>query len=241
MAIAIEPKSENYVDLPLTNFPIKEDTMKRMTDVNAVLMPVVRQYNTYFADGNLAACNDLLKNNPDVLDCFFNADKWNWTRDAIIAIQRFFSEEVVTFINNVAQNTVGINDSPTSEQASLVLYSAEKVDSLITLLTQKVDDNHNEVNDKINKIEAVKTATLSASGWSNTVPYTQSISVAGTSANDRPIISIYLGISPTAVNVKAQNKAWGMVDRAVSSTNTITFYCYNKKPTVDFSVQIKGV
>ena len=90
MAIAIEPKSENYVDLPLTNFPIKEDTMKRMTDVNAVLMPVVRQYNTYFADGNLAACNDLLKNNPDVLDCFFNADKWNWTRDAIIAIQRFF-------------------------------------------------------------------------------------------------------------------------------------------------------
>lgn len=77
MAIAIEPKSENYVDLPLTNFPIKEDTMKRMTDVNAVLMPVVRQYNTYFADGNLAACNDLLKNNPDVLDCFFNADKWN--------------------------------------------------------------------------------------------------------------------------------------------------------------------
>lgn len=70
MAIAIEPKSENYVDLPLTNFPIKEDTMKRMTDVNAVLMPVVRQYNTYFADGNLAACNDLLKNNPDVLDCF---------------------------------------------------------------------------------------------------------------------------------------------------------------------------
>lgn len=46
MAIAIEPKSENYVDLPLTNFPIKEDTMKRMTDVNAVLMPVVRQYNT---------------------------------------------------------------------------------------------------------------------------------------------------------------------------------------------------
>ena len=85
------------------------------------------------------------------------------------------------------------------------------------------------------------TATLSASGWSNTVPYTQSISVAGTSANDRPIISIYLGTSPTAVNVKAQNKALGMVDRAVSSTNTITFYCYNKKPTVDFSVQIKGV
>ena len=241
MAIAIEPKSENYVDLPLTNFPIKEDTMKRMTNVNAVLMPVVRQYNTYFADGNLAACNDLLKNNPDVLDCFFNADKWNWTRDAIIAVQRYFLEEVVTFINNVAQNTVGINDNPTAEQASLVAYSAEKVDSLITLLTQKVDDNQSEVNAEINKIEAVKTATLSASGWTSSAPYTQTVTVSGTSANDRPIISIYLGTSPTAVNVKAQNKAWGMVDRAVSATNSITFYCYNKKPTVDFSVQIKGV
>ena len=241
MAVTIEPATQKYVDLPLTDFPVKEDTRKRMMDINSVLMPVVTQYNSYFAQGNLAACNDLIKNNPDVLDCFFNAEKWNWTRDAIIAIQRFFLEEVVVFVNNVAQNTVGINDDPTAEQASLVAYSAEKVDVLITLLTQKVDDNLTETNAEINKIEAVKTAKLLVSGWTSDIPYTQAVSVPGTTENDRPIISVYHGESPTPNDVKAQNKAWGMVDRAVSSTNAITFYCYNKKPTVDFSVQIKGV
>lgn len=130
MAVALEPATQKYVDLPLTEFPVKEDNRKRMMDINSVLMPVVTQYNSYFAQGNLAACNDIIKNNPDVLDCFFNAEKWNWLRDAIIAQQRFYLEDVVKFINTVAQNTVGIEDNPTAEQASLVAYSAEKVNTL---------------------------------------------------------------------------------------------------------------
>lgn len=130
MAVILEQATQKYVDLPLTEFPVKEDTKKRMMDINSVLMPVVMQYNSYFSQGNLAACNDLIKNNPDILDCFFNAEKWNWTRDAVIALQRFYLEDVTAFIHSVAQNTVGIEDNPTAEQAVLVAYSAEKVNTL---------------------------------------------------------------------------------------------------------------
>lgn len=151
MAVTIEPAEKKYVDLPLTEFPVKEDTKKRMMDINSVLMPVVTQYNSYFAQGNLAACNDLIKNNPDVLDCFFNAEKWNWTRDAIIALQRFYLEDVVTFINAVAQNTVGIEDNPADEQASLVAYSAAKVNSLF------------------DRFRSIRDVTIPVSGFENNV------------------------------------------------------------------------
>lgn len=151
MAVTIEPAEKKYVDLPLTEFPVKEDTKKRMMDINSVLMPVVTQYNSYFAQGNLAACNDLIKNNPDVLDCFFNAEKWNWARDAIIALQRFYLEDVVTFINAVAQNTVGIEDNPADGQASLVAYSAAKVNSLF------------------DRFRSIRDVTIPVSGFENNV------------------------------------------------------------------------
>lgn len=151
MAVTIEPAEKKYVDLPLTEFPVKEDTKKRMMDINSVLMPVVTQYNSYFAQGNLAACNDLIKNNPDVLDCFFNAEKWNWTRDAIIALQRFYLEDVVTFINAVAQNAIGIEDNPADEQAGLVAYSAAKVNSLF------------------DRFRSIRDVTIPVSGFENNV------------------------------------------------------------------------
>ena len=136
---AIEPKTETYIDLPLTNFPVSEDTPIRMNDVDAVLMPVVLQYNQYYAAGNLAACNTLLSNNPNLVKCLFNADKYNWLRDAVIAIQRYYLEDVQTFINTVAQNTIGIEDNPTEEQMNFVTYSAKKINNTILDLIDKIN------------------------------------------------------------------------------------------------------
>lgn len=124
----IEPKTETYIDLPLTSFPVSEDSVIRKSDVDAVIMPVVQQYNEYFAAGNLAACNALKESNPNILKCIFTADDFNWTRDAILAIQRYYLEDVQTFIEVVARATVGIEDNPTEEQKTLVSYSAAKVD-----------------------------------------------------------------------------------------------------------------
>lgn len=230
MAITIEPKLDKYIDLPLTDFPVKEDTRKRMMDVNSVLMPVVKQYNIYFADGNLAACNDLLKNNPDIQDCIFNADKWNWSRDAIIAIQRFFLEEVVTFINNVAQNALGVNDNPTDEQLLTTSYSTGYINTVIDI-----------INTQLSKIQNSTIITLLASDWSDSAPYSQRIAVPGLQATDEPGVYPWTPKTLTADATKIQRKMAALITAGETEDGYITLYCGYKKPTVDFQIILKGV
>lgn len=99
----------------------------------------------------------------------------------------------------------------------------------------------NTTNTEINKLEAVKTATLMAANWSGTGPYIQTISVPGMTANDRPIISLYIPNNEIPSGVKLLSKAYACVDRVVSGDGSITVYCYNKKPSVNVQIQIKGV
>ncbi|MEW4411517.1 hypothetical protein [Clostridium sp. AN503] len=93
----------------------------------------------------------------------------------------------------------------------------------------------------IERAAGSRSVALPASGWSGTAPYTQTVSVAGVTAEDAPVIGILIAEGTTAANVKLQNKAWACVDRAVTGAGTITFYCYNKKPGNDFTVNVKGV
>lgn len=132
--VMLEQKTEPYIDLQLTNFPVSEDYVIRKSDVDVVIMPVVQQYNKYFATGNLAACNALKESNPNILKYIFTADDFNWAMDAIIAIQRYYLEDVQEFINAVAQNTVGIENNPTEEQMDLVTYSAKRIQEMVGFL-----------------------------------------------------------------------------------------------------------
>lgn len=82
-----------------------------------------------------------------------------------------------------------------------------------------------------------KTLTISASGWSSGVPYTQTISVSGILATDNPHISpMYSDNLETAL---AQKEAWAMVSRGKTAVNAITFFCFEDKPEVDIPVQIE--
>lgn len=90
-------------------------------------------------------------------------------------------------------------------------------------------------------ITEVKTATLTASAWSGSAPYTQTVTVSGMTAAYAPVISCGVPASPSSANYKAVHKAYAMIDRAVTGANNITFYCYTKKPTVNIPVLIKGV
>lgn len=99
----------------------------------------------------------------------------------------------------------------------------------------------NATNAEINKLQGTADITLPAAGWGGAAPYTQTVQVPGVLATDVPIIGLAIADGATAEEVKLQAKAWGCVDRAVTGDGTITFYCYNKLPAVDFTVQAKGV
>ena len=104
-----------------------------------------------------------------------------------------------------------------------------------------LDREIKKVNDRVEAAAGIKAAYIPASGWGSTAPYTQTVNVAGVTAEDSPIIGIRIAEGTTAANVKLQHKAWGGVDRAGTGAGTVTFYCYNKKPANDFTVNVKGV
>ena len=220
MAFSLEDHVEKYPDTPLTNFPVTEDSIDRMSDVSNITLPLMQQFNTYIQNGSLSAANSFLADNPVLQECLFNATKFNTIRDAVIAIERFFLEDVEDLIDNVASSTVGINDNPTEEEKSLVAYSAEKVDNL----------------------HKIRQITIPASGWSNSYPYLNSVSVEGLKANtDLKVVSVYLDEDATEAEVKAANKAVGYLmynDNGIED-GIITFKAY-KKPTVNFTVITEG-
>lgn len=140
----------------------------------------------------------------------FNADDINSTNRAV--------NETVAGFEEVRTETTKFKNDVTKE---------------FNALKQAVDQS-------VTDIKGVKTAKISASGWSSTVPYTQTVSVSGIVSSDTPVIGLYLSGNPSADTVKTQRKAYGYLDRAVTGNGNVKFYCYEKKPVSDFTVSIKG-
>ena len=82
-----------------------------------------------------------------------------------------------------------------------------------------------------------KTATISSAWAGSSAPYTQSISVTGILSTDKPHIApVYSSALETALPEK---EAWAMISKAETSDGTITFTCFEDKPTIAISIQIE--
>lgn len=85
-----------------------------------------------------------------------------------------------------------------------------------------------------------RTVTLTAANWSGAeAPYVQTVSFSGMTSAIVPEIGVV--ISSTVETGLEQQKQWSYITRAVSGTDSITFYCYKTKPTIDLTVNIKAV
>lgn len=151
------------------------------------------------------------------------------------------------FFNRISECVKELQTELPSSLKSLAFKDEVDNDDITNVAADKVtqDREHQFVSDeeKRNWNRPNKTILLAlpASGWSAAAPFTQTVSVTGVTAVDAPVIGISIADGAAAATVKAQNKAWGCVDRAVTGNGTITFYCYNKKPAADFTVNVKGV
>ena len=78
-------------------------------------------------------------------------------------------------------------------------------------------------------------ATLTASGWSASAPYTQTVTVAGVTAKKPPHITpVYPG---TEAEDKALKEATGAVSYAKPGAGIVTFTCLENKPAIDIQIQ----
>ena len=83
--------------------------------------------------------------------------------------------------------------------------------------------------------------TVPASGWSSTVPYTQTITVDGMKSTDTPLIGPALDKTTTAADVKAYKKVAGLIDGGDTTDGAIELYCNTAKPSVDAKIRLMGV
>ena len=89
----------------------------------------------------------------------------------------------------------------------------------------------------INTDCAVLYATLPASGWSNSAPYTQTVTVTSISADNMPIVD--LKYSDTEDNWDSEEKAFACLTKITTANGSITTVCRKEKPTVDFTIQMR--
>ena len=93
--------------------------------------------------------------------------------------------------------------------------------------------------------EAARTArysaTLTASGWSASAPYTQTAPAAGVLATDDPFVDVDMSGASGSAQGAALTEAWGFVGRVTAGNNQITAYCYEEKPAVNLPVILKVV
>lgn len=84
------------------------------------------------------------------------------------------------------------------------------------------------------------TATIATTDWTgSSAPYTKAVTVSGILSTDNPIIDLDLS-SATYSDVASIQTNWGKIYRAVTSTDTITFYT-SEVPTIALPIQIKVV
>lgn len=80
------------------------------------------------------------------------------------------------------------------------------------------------------------TATLSASGWSDTAPYEQTVAVTGLLLTDVPLVDVDMSGATSGDAGTALQEAWTFVGRLNAGDGTVTAYCYEEKPEVDVPI-----
>ena len=113
----------SYEDLPRSTLPVQIDNIDEMQDITADLLELQNQFYSFINAGNLAGAKTLLNNNPQLLPCLFNADKYNALRDTIVALQRMYLGDIQDYIMNISQ--------PKGEWKEDVVYKKYEVVSYI--------------------------------------------------------------------------------------------------------------
>lgn len=116
----------------------------------------------------------------------------------------------------------------------------------------------NELTDIVRNFEGV----LSADGWSDTAPYTQTVTIDSITADMSPIVDIVFsayytyteggGVSKpitgdTTITMfdkelaEAEKTAWSCISKAITGENSITFVCFDTVPEVTLNFKVKVV
>lgn len=130
----------------------------------------------------------------------------------------------------IGENIYEIVDESARNEVKELQTSSETLSNSVTNLSVEITKKAET---------SAYTGTLAASGWSDSAPYTQTITVSGILSTDNPFVDIDLsGISDGTSIIES----WNYVGRVtVTDDNTIVAYCYEEKPPINIPIILKVV
>ena len=158
--------------------------------------------------------------------------------------------DVQALLNNVIDNTLTMPDKAAGAKATgdalknKIDVSGGDMNGVLNMTGNEIKAvgyptagssavNKNYVDSKHRTAEVM----LTASGWSSAAPFTQTVAVEGILETDQPHISpVY---STTLATALSQKENWAMVCKAVTANGSITFTCFEDKPTVNIPIQLE--
>lgn len=102
--------SELYKDLPYTTFPDNIDNMPYFVNITAEDLPSINLFNYYIRMSDFNAAESTLKSVPDYDKKLIDSGKLNKFRDALIALERYYKNDVEPYIINKQSEWQGIMD-----------------------------------------------------------------------------------------------------------------------------------
>lgn len=136
------------------------------------------------------------------------------------------------------------NDGASGTERKVTIKGTANADDPIRLggVETPTDDNDaaNKLYADTRVVPATYSVTLSASGWTgSSAPYAQTVTVNGILEADIPyIMPVFSTTRTTAI---LQQKAWNLVSKAESSDGSVTFTCFEEKPSSDIFLKIEVV
>ena len=158
-----------YVDLEYTKFPAVVDSWQNHTDVTTSTLSAANQYRIAIQNGNLINAQALLNNYPDLRKTIITADDINKIKQAVMALERYYTDDVQSYIisySNTASNSAksaqksmkNAENSETiaKEKAEEINQLLEKFKSLANSLPSDFSEYVNDFNTIKNEFGAVK-------------------------------------------------------------------------------------
>lgn len=109
----------------------------------------------------------------------------------------------------------------------------------LNLLHLKVDKT--EYVNKITDMKRVTVVNVPADRWIGSGPWTQILQVATLKDGDTPTVSQHISEGESRADIiKAQEKAYGCINKGIVSNGELKLMCYVKKPKAAFFISIKG-
>lgn len=117
----IQRLSTLYPDLQ-NKFPVEVDDFAKFTDPNLSQITLINQYYTYMEAGNLSGAAEILGNNPSLKTAILNAERLNMMRDGLIAVQRYYLNDVQQYLVEIVKNKGEWNSGTKYTKYDVVFY-----------------------------------------------------------------------------------------------------------------------